>query len=157
MTNVTERCPCGSEKLYSECCEPFLSGKQFPGTAEQLMRSRYSAYCLKNEDYLLATWHSSTRPEEGDITTESTQWYYLKVLASAHDRVKFIAYFSDSSSPGKIFAMGENSRFFLDTEKEERWYYVDGEEIQTIEVTKNMSCPCGKNKKFKRCCYLNFK
>ena len=156
MTNVINKCPCGSGKLFSECCEPYISDKYLPGTPEQLMRSRYTAYTLKNENYLLDTWHPSTRPSGNDITTETTKWHYLKVLDAKDDRVKFIAYFSDTNSPGKIFAMGESSRFIQDIKNEDRWYYVDGEDIQTIEVTKNMSCPCGNSKKFKRCCYSNF-
>ena len=45
-------CPCCSGKLYEECCESFHSKKEFPKTAEELMRSRYAAFAIPNGDYL---------------------------------------------------------------------------------------------------------
>ena len=54
-------CPCGSRRVYEECCEPFHLGAAAP-TAEALMRSRYSAFALGLAPYLLRTWHPSTRP-----------------------------------------------------------------------------------------------
>jgi SEC-C motif-containing protein len=53
-------CPCGHTS-YARCCGPLHEGG-IASSAEALMRSRYSAYVLKREDYLLATWHPSTRP-----------------------------------------------------------------------------------------------
>ena len=44
----TNFCPCGSSKLYLDCCARYISGEKLPETAEKLMRSRYSAY-VKNE------------------------------------------------------------------------------------------------------------
>jgi len=58
-------CPCDSGKTYADCCGPWhaglVQGVHAP-TPEALMRSRYSAYGLGLIDYLLATWHPSTRP-----------------------------------------------------------------------------------------------
>ena len=48
-------CPCGSGKSYAVCCGLLHTGAAAP-TAEALMRSRYSAYGLGLEPYLLATW-----------------------------------------------------------------------------------------------------
>ena len=45
-------CPCGSEKDFKNCCEKFISGEALPTTAEELMRSRYSAFATKHIDYL---------------------------------------------------------------------------------------------------------
>jgi len=39
-----QMCPCGSQKTYESCCGNFHSGLALPETAEELMRSRYSAY-----------------------------------------------------------------------------------------------------------------
>ena len=58
------RCPCLSGLQYGECCGPFHSGDAFAPTAERLMRSRYSAFAVGDADYLLATWHPTTRPAE---------------------------------------------------------------------------------------------
>ena len=62
MENL-ELCPCGSEKKFSECCEPLIKGVKIAETAESLMRSRYAAYTLQNIDYILATTHISKTAE----------------------------------------------------------------------------------------------
>ena len=54
-------CYCGSGHLFEDCCEPYIKRKSNPPTAEALMRSRYSAYCIANADYLVNTTHFSTR------------------------------------------------------------------------------------------------
>ena len=66
MVNTSE-CPCGSAIHYSECCKNFHSGLAIPETAEILMRSRYAAYVKKLKNYLLETWHESTRPKPEDL------------------------------------------------------------------------------------------
>ena len=61
---MTTPCPCGSGAPYADCCGRWHAGPlhlQAP-SAEALMRSRYSAFVLARPDYLLATWHPSTRP-----------------------------------------------------------------------------------------------
>ena len=65
-------CPCG-KGLYAACCGKFHEGKELTGNAEELMRSRYSAFVLKNEVYLLSTWHPSTRPQESLFNQDPTQ------------------------------------------------------------------------------------
>ena len=57
-----EFCPCGSGAGYAGCCRPLHTGEARAGTAEQLMRSRYSAFAVGDADYLLRSWHSRTRP-----------------------------------------------------------------------------------------------
>lgn len=59
-------CPCGSGLLLSECCGRYHNGVAAPD-AVSLMRSRYSAFALGLEAYLLATWHASTRPSVLDL------------------------------------------------------------------------------------------
>ncbi len=121
-------CPCGSDKDFSRCCEPCLKGDIYAATAEQLMRSRYTAYVVGDESYLLSTWHSSTRPQQLHLESEpASQWIGLKVLAStsgeAHDsdgRVEFIARYKIN---GKAHRLHENSRF---VKERGRWFYIDG-------------------------------
>ncbi|NER81006.1 MAG: zinc chelation protein SecC, partial [Leptolyngbya sp. SIO1D8] len=60
MTNPS-LCPCGSQRPFSACCEPYLLGQAIAPTAEALMRSRYTAYCQSNVDYLVATHHPAKR------------------------------------------------------------------------------------------------
>lgn len=56
MMNIDNTCPCGSGKLYNQCCQPYHQGAH-PENALQLMRSRYSAYALNIPDYIVDTTH----------------------------------------------------------------------------------------------------
>ena len=90
------------------------------------MRSRYSAYVLKLEDYLLATWHTTTRPSELDLAADGTKWLGLEVKKHAlqddsHATVEFVARYRIA---GKGHRLHELSRF---VREEGRWYYVDGD------------------------------
>ena len=69
-------CPCHHGASYGVCCKPLHDGQAAP-TAERLMRSRYAAYVLKLDSYLLATWHPSTRPSSIDLDTP--KWLGLQV------------------------------------------------------------------------------
>jgi SEC-C motif-containing protein len=68
----TIECPCGSGENFQGCCEPWLSGKQGAPTAEALMRSRYTAYVLKNVDYLVKTTLPASR--ESDLANDIRSW-----------------------------------------------------------------------------------
>jgi SEC-C motif-containing protein len=120
-------CACGSGKGYAQCCGPFHAGHPAPD-AERLMRSRYSAYVLHLEDYLLATWHGSTRPAPGTLALHGgTRWLGLRVLnaeAAAGNRawVEFIAKYKDGGFSAQ--RLHERSEFTLE---DGRWYYLGGE------------------------------
>src|SRR5476649_2858132 len=75
-------CPCGGATLAT-CCGPYIVGAAIAPTAEALMRSRYSAYTLRHESYLRATWHSSTRPADAIVSSEEKlQWLGLEVKSA---------------------------------------------------------------------------
>lgn len=113
------------------------------------MRSRYSAYVLKNEDYLLQSWHPSTRPYSLDLANDTTQWKKLKIISTMANTVQFVAFFSNKiNAKESDFYLSENSEFI----KEDKWYYLKGLDLKTSELSKNMPCPCQSGKKFKRCC-----
>jgi len=112
-------CPCGSGLLAEQCCLPFIDGVRPAPTAEALMRSRYTAYCLGNTDYLLSSWHASSRPAQLDADNEA-QWIRLKIIASKDDHVEFIATYRIQ---GKAHKLHETSRFIYE---KPYWYYVDG-------------------------------
>ncbi len=123
-----EACPCGSRRAYGACCEPLHRGQVAP-TAEALMRARYSAYALRLNLYLLATWHASTRPrsKELDVGAEATRWLGLEVLRTeptGPDQavVEFIARYRVGG--GRAERQHEVSRF---VREHGAWYYVDGE------------------------------
>ena len=122
----TEACPCGGTS-YAACCEPWHLGTPAP-TAEALMRSRYSAFVLKLEPYLLATWHPDTRPASLDLADDTTKWLGLEVKRhesdSDHAIVEFIARYKVG---GKASRLHETSRFVRENG---RWLYIDGTFIQ---------------------------
>ena len=96
LSTNPQTCPCGSGHTYEACCEKYISNKEIPSAPEQLMRSRYSAYVLKNEDYLLQSWHESTRPDTLDLKTDTTQWKKLKIISNTDNTVHFVAFFSNT-------------------------------------------------------------
>ncbi len=120
-------CPCGGT-TYAACCGRFHAGPlhlQAPN-AEALMRSRYSAYVLRLADYLLATWHETTRPAVIDADPPSLKWLGLDVKRHAaqdddHAIVEFVA---RSKMGGRAHRLHEVSRF-----KREggQWFYIDGD------------------------------
>lgn len=75
------RCPCLTGLPYDECCGRFHGGSPAP-TAEALMRSRFTAFALGNAEYLLATWHPSTRPTDLQLDAD-TRWYRLDILSTS--------------------------------------------------------------------------
>jgi len=124
-------CPCQSGKPYTDCCGPLHRGDAAAATAEALMRSRYSAYVQGDADYLLATWHASTRPTALDFgDAASTHWLGLEVRRYGtagttdpdHAIVEFVARYRIGGAPA--VRLHEISRF---VREDGRWYYVDGE------------------------------
>lgn len=118
-------CPCGSAASYAQCCGRLHDGAAAL-TPEALMRSRYSAFALGRADYLLASWHASTRPAELDLTPPQPKWIGLKIIATAqtdarHGSVHFVARYRTG---GRAQRLEEFSRFVLENG---RWYYVDGD------------------------------
>ena len=86
------------------------------------MRSRYSAYTLHNEPYILSTWHESTRPDTLSLETgANNQWIRLKIIEASHDSVEFMAYYKVQ---GKAHKLHERSRFVFE---QGGWYYLDGQ------------------------------
>ena len=119
-------CYCKSNKPFSECCEPYILGIQKAPTAECLMRSRYSAYCIQNVDYLLATTHLSTRKfhdiQETLTFASQNQWIKLEIINASETIVEFKAFYLDNNLRSQIHH--EKSTF---KEEERTWFYVDGE------------------------------
>jgi SEC-C motif-containing protein len=118
-------CPCGSNKLYKECCEPLHQGSKLANSPLELMRSRYCAYVLGEVDYILATTDSSTRSYYSRSSIESwskeTTWLGLEIISHSTDRVQFIATFREQN--GAIQEHREDSLF---RKRGKKWYFVDG-------------------------------
>jgi SEC-C motif-containing protein len=121
-------CACGLPRPYLDCCGRYHAGPlhlQAPD-AEALMRSRYSAFVGGLPDYLLATWHASTRPAVLEPDPPGLRWLGLEVRRHAaqdadHATVEFVA---RSKLGGRAQRLHEISRF---VREENRWFYVDGE------------------------------
>lgn len=121
-------CPCGLPAPYADCCGRYHAGPlhlQAPD-AEALMRSRYSAFVNGLPDYLLATWHASTRPATLEPDPPGLRWLGLDVRRHAsqdadHATVEFVA---RSKLGGRAQRLHEISRF---VREEGRWFYLDGE------------------------------
>jgi len=121
-------CPCGKGG-YADCCGRYHDGLPAPD-AESLMRSRYSAYVLKLQDYLLATWHPSTRPATLELAADNEKWLGLEVKkhtqASADEAaVEFVARYKIA---GRAHRLHEVSRF---VREDGLWFYLDGEFPET--------------------------
>ncbi len=122
---MTTACPCGSGIAYTACCGRFHAGAlhlQAPN-AEALMRSRYSAFVLGLHDYLLATWHPSTRPPALEPDPPGLKWLGLNVRRhlqhdADHATVEFVA---RSKLAGRANRLHEVSRFVREGG---RWLYI---------------------------------
>lgn len=157
--NTETACLCGSQLNYHDCCYLYHSGEKKAPTAEVLMRSRFTAYALKKDNYLLETWTGSKCPASINFDKEDAQWQRLEIVNIKKGRIKdtkgiveFKAYFI---SQGENSVMNEISRF---KKIDERWFYLDGfvKSVGLVNKShnqgKNAPCSCDSGKKFKRCC-----
>ncbi|ARN74635.1 YchJ family protein [Oceanicoccus sagamiensis] len=152
-------CHCHSQRHFANCCEPLLSGASKAQTAEQLMRSRFSAFCTGNIPYLIATHHPSKRQADDNSSLAETiahcQWLRLEIISTrsglanhSSGEVEYIATYTQQDTLSQLH---ENSRFVFE---EEQWFYLDGDIAESPAPTKpgrNDPCWCGSQKKFKKC------
>lgn len=119
------KCPCESGKNYQDCCQPYHHDT-LPNNAEVLMRSRYSAYDLGLDQYLLETWHPDTRPMALNLNEGmATKWLGLSIkrfeeTSQTTAIVEFIARFKLGGERAE--RLHEVSQFILT----DRWRYVSG-------------------------------
>ncbi len=159
-----EKCPCGSDKTYEECCQPVIQGTKDAETAEALMRSRYSAFVNAEIDYLYNTVSADQQSDFNHADTEdwakNSDWQGLEILETADGgpddetgTVEFVAKFKQN---GQLVRHHELASF----EKiDGKWIFMDGEVPKPRQVIReapkvgrNEPCPCGSGKKFKKCC-----
>lgn len=129
-------CYCCSGKEFEDCCQPFINGKAKPKTAEELMRSRYSAFAIGAVEYILRSTHSSVRKfhdaESIENWAQSSVWQKLEIISKtggeAKDKkgtIEFKAYFLDAEKDPQIHH--ELSNFAKELGK---WFFVDGKILQ---------------------------
>ncbi len=129
-------CPCSPDTNYAACCGRFITGGQLPQTAEQLMRSRYTAFAKQNANYLFATVLPSKRERDELKSLQKSfrgiRWVKLEVIGTEKGgpgdttgTVEFRAHFAPAAG-GEGGTLHERSTF---VKQGDRWYYEDGREI----------------------------
>ena len=159
-----EQCPCGRPRQLEDCCGRFITGCELPQSAEELMRSRYTAFATHDIDYLIASHHPETRGEvDRDSVrrfSEGMTWRGLEILETVDGQagddqgwVEFIARYSEREEEQ---VHHERSLF---RRHQGRWFFYSAEHpkqapVQRAQpkVGRNEPCPCGSGKKYKKCC-----
>lgn len=160
---ATQICPCSSGLELAQCCQPFVRGKSQPATAEQLLRSRYTAFALGEIDYVLATHHTRTRHEvkreEIEDWSRNSEWLGLKIVQTeagqASDTQGTILFCAQYKQGDESHDHWEQSYF----EKEGgEWRFLDAKGVQAgpirrdaPKIGRNDPCHCGSGQKYKKC------
>ena len=155
MSNLS--CPCGSV-LYSQCCQPLHIGKTKAQSAEQLMRSRYSAFAKYEIDYIVKTT-ALGQQQALDVKaiadwSKANQWLKLEIVKAQekldknHAQVEFKAHYVDQNSHTQQVEIHHEISHFVRHENE--WYFLDPTTDQ--QITMKQPCICGSGKKFKQSC-----
>ncbi len=153
ISNNSKSCPCGSNISLNDCCAPIIQGKLIAKTPEQLMRSRYTAYALRDIEYLLESWDIMYRPVSISFEHE-VRWLRLEITDTHEfkneDNTGKVSFIATSICEDTLVEMQEKSTFI---KKNGVWLYQKGELTTTRKtIALNGKCPCGSGKKFKRCC-----
>jgi SEC-C motif-containing protein len=157
------KCPCTSGQEFADCCEPIIQQKRKAATAEQLMRSRYSAYALHHIDWI----HESQSPDGRQFVdrkateewSRRAMWHRMEVLEvkdggvdDTEGIVDFKAYYTIG---GEDITHHEIASF---RKEDGVWYFVDGIEVKPRpfkrldrKIGPNEPCTCGSGKKWKKC------
>ena len=123
------------------------------------MRSRFTAFAMRDERYLLDTWDATKRPPAIDFSKNEMIWQHLEIVSKKKGEindnkgiVEFKAYYRLNEVD---YVMKEISRF---RKVQSHWLYLDGgvrsvaKAGQENATGRNAPCPCGSGKKYKRCC-----
>lgn len=171
------KCPCDSGKPYESCCEPFLTGKAQPETAEQLMRARYTAYTKQDIGYLKKTLAKESQSDFDEKASKEwaakSEWLGLQVLTTqkgaASDKTGVVEFVATYKQNGSKVEHHEVSKFKKNDKGE--WRFVEGDSHVHKEgeghhhhhhatepvvregpkIGRNDPCPCGSGKKYKKC------
>jgi SEC-C motif-containing protein len=155
-------CPCKSGIIYAKCCEPVINNESAI-SALALMRSRYTAFCTQQAEYLYNTTHPKNRVKtslkEIENWSKENTWTKLEIIkvekGTENDIdgiVEFKAHFIDVNGMHQIHH--ERSSFLKEHKK---WYYADGivnpqKPLFSKTISRNAPCICGSGRKYKNCC-----
>jgi len=115
------------------------------------MRSRYSAYCVGDVNYLQATTYNHTWTDQELKTiqdwADNSHWQHLDIIDFSEESVEFKAYYIFEN---KQHVHHEKSTFI---KVKDMWKYVDGIIYEDkVSFARNEKCICGSGQKYKRCC-----
>ena len=154
------RCFCCSSLSFAQCCKPFIDGIKAPDSAEQLMRSRFSAYAVHNYEYVLNTYSNDKQQglsaQQLKDSADGANWFALTIHRPSKEQqndntVEFTAFYFENKN---VFQLHETSRFIKENGL---WRYHDGtlhDDCGKVKYGRNLPCLCASNKKFKQCCAL---
>ncbi|MGL5939384.1 MAG: YchJ family protein [Waterburya sp.] len=148
-------CPCGSKKAAKYCCQMYLSGQKQPETAEKLMRSRYTAFCQGNVDYLIATLHPERRKPNERVelinSIKNTQWLGLKIIdtekGKKNEKIGYVEFEAiyQITEPKQLHERSEFVKIVG------QWFYVTGEILPGTIPQDKQPCWCFSGKTFHKC------
>ena len=158
------KCPCTSGQDYAVCCEPIITQQRQAETAEQLMRSRYSAYALGHVDWIIDSQSPDGRRFVDRKATEEwsrrATWHRMEIVGieqgGPDDEEGFVDFKAHYTIGDEEIAHHEVASF---RKEDGRWYFVDGVEVKPRpfkrldrKIGPNEPCTCGSGKKYKKCC-----
>ena len=161
IPDATAPCPCGSGETFGQCCQPLLAQTRVAKTADELMRSRFTAHKLGDYRHLhLTDLETAQRPYLEEKMADGQELAWTRLVIHAHDLgpkpdtafVDFSAYFQAGESEQ---ALHEKSEF---VRRDGVWYYTRAVRTGPVpvkappKVGRNDPCPCGSGKKYKQCC-----
>ena len=161
--NSMSPCPCNSEREYDACCGAIHRATRGAATAEELMRSRYSAFVKADIDFLRSSHDPETREEFDRESAEQwasqAEWEGFEVLRTegggpgdSTGVVEFVARYTVKGDPVVYHEIGDFRRVG------DEWFFRDGHEVPVTvrheqpKIGRNDPCPCGSGKKHKKCC-----
>jgi SEC-C motif-containing protein len=158
-------CPCGSGQSAAECCIPVIKRERSAATAEELMRSRYTAFVMNDVDWIMDSHHSDTVGEidrdEVERWSAGSEWMGLKIreteAGGADDSEGIVSFRARYKVQGQQVDHVERAHF----EREDgEWKFhsvLEEEPVELVpvgprsEVGRNDPCPCGSGRKYKKC------
>lgn len=157
---MISKCPCGSEAAFADCCQPILEGSPAP-SAEALVRSRYTAFVVKNLDHVERTHAPEVRDDfnraEAERLAQDCEWGNLRIHRATEigdtAEVEFVVKFRREN---RLVTGATASKF---RREQGQWLYVSSKPAPHIanlrigpKVGRNDQCPCNSGKKYKKCC-----
>jgi SEC-C motif domain protein len=147
-------CPCSSGGSLADCCGPVIAGTPAL-TAEALMRSRYTAFVQGNIAHIRSTYAAAHRAGVSD-DLPAVDWVGLEIMGTSGggpgDDTGTVDFAARYRQDGTVSTHRENSNF---RREDGCWVYVDGAiapQLPAGKTGRNDPCPCGSEKKFKKCC-----